>query len=250
MRECGEPEALLKKRILREWDPFTDQLYDIPGKVMLPASYSRFVVDLNRERNRRDPNGVIKSTDFHLRPLYGPDYRIDAEERERRLREYYDPYHRGIENILEGGDIRFLLDGHSMTAQGPAMGPDEGRSRPALCLCNFGDEEGNILAEEPLSLNPILARKARDHAAKLIRIAFPDWDQNNLALLNQPFDGGHVLRRYTHPAFPYHVPGLMFEINRALYLDEESVEPLPGAVEVRRGIVSEIASLVVAALDR
>ena len=247
MLECGEPEPLLKKRILGEGDPFTDGLYDIPDKIMLRGPWSRFVVDLNRERDRRDPNGAIKSTDFQLRPLYAEGYRIDTEERERRLREYYDPYHREVEKVLEGGGIRFLLDGHSMTAKGPAMGPDEGRPRPAMCLCNFGDEEGNILAEEPLSLDADLSRKARDHAAKLIHEAFPDWDRGNLVLLNQPFDGGHVLRRYTHPVFPYHVPGLMFEINRALYLDETKVEPLPGALELWRGIISEIAGFILSA---
>jgi N-formylglutamate amidohydrolase len=248
MRECGEPAAALRKRILSEGDPFTDQLYDLPAQAVLRAAHSRFVVDLNRERNEGGPNGVIKTTDFQLRPLYASGYRMTAEERERRLREYYDPYHREIEERLARGGIRFLLDGHSMTAQGPVLGPDQGHSRPALCLCNFGDAGGEAVGGEPVSFDPALARAVREHAAKILGSSFPDWKPDDLVLLNQPFEGGCILRRYTHPSHPHCVPGLMFEINRSLYLDEEKLEPLPGAVEIWRNFLLEITRFILTAL--
>ncbi len=242
MRECGEAEPALRRRIFSEGDPFTDRLYDLPVKSVLRAPYSRFAVDLNRSRDESGPNGAIKSVDFQLRPLYSPDYRIDAAERERRLQAYYDPYHRAIENRLAGGGIRFLMDGHSLTGRGPAMGPDEGRPRPALCLGNFGDADGEAINENPVSLHPPLARQIRDYASKLLGETFPHWDRNSLALLNQPFDGGYILQHYTHPSYPHRVPGLLFEINRGLYLDEGKTEILPGTVEVWNSLLFQIAS--------
>src|SRR6185295_19015003 len=144
-------------------------------------------VDLNRARDEGGPNGVIKSTDFKLRGLYAANYAIDAEERERRLLAYYDPFHAEIEKRLAIVKFRFLLDGHSMTAQGPALGPDKGSDRPALCIGTFGDSNGDPVGNAPVSLEPDLARAVRDAAIPLLRKAFPGWDRE-WALLNTPFD--------------------------------------------------------------
>jgi N-formylglutamate amidohydrolase len=240
MRKCGEPENALRRRLLSQGDPFTDLLYELPVDTRIVATWSRFVVDLNRARDEAGPNGVIKPADFELKSFYAPGTVLDTEERERRLAAYYDPFHAQIENRLAQGRVAFLLDGHSMTARGPLLGPDAGKPRPALCLGNFGDADGEPVGTEPVTLKPALARALRDKADALIAQAFPAWDKNNRARLNDPFDGGHVLKRYSHPAHPHRVPGLLFEINRALYLDEDKLEPLPGAVERWRDVLKEL----------
>jgi len=245
MRECGEPEADLRRRIFSEGDPFTDRIYDLPASAVLSAPFSRFTVDLNRARDEGGPNGVVKATDFQMRPLYAPDHVVYAAERERRLRAYYDPFHGAVDQRLRQGGIRLLLDGHSMTGKGPALGPDAGKPRPALCLCNLGDTNGHPPRTQPVSLDPALARAARDHAAQAVAVAFPHWPADGRALLNDPFEGGHILRRYTDPAYPARVPGLMLEINRALYLDEEKLEPLLGAVEAWRKVVAGIVEFLI-----
>ncbi len=244
MRECGETETVLRKRLFSEGDPFTDRLYELPAKATLRASYSRFVVDLNRGRDETGPDGVIKSVDFQLHPFYAPDYRIDALERERRLLSYYDPWHQQIDATLRQGGIRFLLDGHSMSSHGPMLGPDLGHPRPALCLGNLGDADGEPLGEQLVSLAPAIARAVRNYAAEIVGKAFPDWDHNHLVLLNQPFDGGYVMEQYTRPPYRHPIPGLLFEINRALYLNEDTLEPIPGAIEKWNRSLSEIADFI------
>ena len=244
MRKCGEPETVLKKRLFSEGDPFTDLLYDLPAESILRAPYSRFAVDLNRGRGEDGPDGVIKTTDFQLRPFYSPDYRIDALERERRLKAYYDPWHQRVVDILSQGGIRFLLDGHSMSAKGPMLGPDLGKPRPALCLGNLGGVNGEPVVGQTASLAPPIARAVRDYATKIVGRAFPNWDRDNLVLLNQPFDGGHIVERYARPPYPHPVPGLLFEINRALYLHEDAVEPIPGAIETWRGVLLDIVRFI------
>ncbi len=228
MLKTGEEETALRRRLLREGDPFTDALFHIPdAEVTLNAAASRFVADLNRERTDISENGVIKLTDFEHRPFFATGYAVSPEEREMRLSMYYDPYHLALQKNLVGGKIRFFIDGHSMTAQGPAMGPDQGEERPAICIANLGDEEGEP-STRPVSCPPDLARRFRDQLQGLLKDVLSESGLSLGVRLNHPFSGGWILEKYSAP--PFSVPGVMIEINRALYLDEKNLLPLAGRV--------------------
>ncbi len=258
MLRTGESEAGLRRRLFKEGDPFTDALFDIPdAEITLNAPASRFVADLNRDRNEGGENGVIKLTDFERRGFYPTGYDLSAEERELRLSMYYDPYHAALEKAFLGGGkraggrggpsdrIRFFLDGHSMTARGPAIGPDQGKPRPALCIGNFGDREGRPLSgpgAAPVSCDPLLARGIRDQLARLLEEPIAASGLPDGPALNHPFEGGHILRKYSLP--PFSVPGVMIEVNRALYLDEATLEPIPGRVEAVSGAMSRLAAWI------
>ena len=252
MLQTGESETGLRRRLLKEGDPFTDALFHVPdAETTLNAPASRFVADLNRERNEGGENGVIKLTDFERRAFYPTGYALSAEEREARLAMYYDPYHAALDKALRGGAsgrIRFFIDGHSMTAHGPAIGPDQGKSRPALCIGNFGDteEEEAGPASGPVSCAGPLARGIRDKLAELLRGPIADSGLTEGPVLNYPFDGGHILRKYSQA--PYGVPGVMIEVNRALYLDEVALAPIPGRVEAISKAMSKLAGWILANL--
>jgi N-formylglutamate deformylase len=246
MAETGEDPEALRRRIFREGDPFTDEIFHIPeAAVTVNALASRFVADLNRERDEGGDNGVIKLTDFQRRRFFPSGYSVGPRERELRLSLYYDPYHRALEQALApaggaGGAgehrIGFFLDGHSMTSQGPALGPDQDEPRPALCIGNFGDDRGEPLAGVPTSCPPARARMIRDLLADLLADVIRESGLPEGPALNRPFDGGHILRKYSSP--PYSVPGVMIEVNRALYLDEETLQPLPKRIaKLRKAMV-------------
>lgn len=248
MLQTGESEAGLRRRLFKEGDPFTDALFNIPdADITVNASASRFVADLNRDRNEGGENGVIKLTDFDRRAFYPTGYNLSSREREMRLAQYYDPYHAALARAFLGGredgsgKIRFFLDGHSMTAHGPAIGPDQGRPRPALCIGNFGDTEGDP-AGGPVSCSPPLARGIRDKLAQLLKDPIAESGIAEGPALNHPFDGGHILRRYS--LAPFSVPGVMIEVNRALYLDEESLTPIPGRVEAISKAMARLAAWI------
>jgi N-formylglutamate deformylase len=239
MRETGEDEATLKRRLLKEGDPFTDEIFRLQARATVGAKFSRFVADLNRARDEGGENGVIKRTDFSRRPFYRDDYTLDAAERERRLSLYYDPFHRAMEQAVAGGGVRFFIDGHSMESHGPDIGPDGGKPRPALCIGNFGDENGEPLGG-PTSCDPELARRIRFLLNGFIANLLGEPGAPQGVLLNNPFDGGHILRRYSQP--PFSIPGVMIEVNRALYLDEATLRPLPGRIEKLRSAFFKLAN--------
>jgi N-formylglutamate amidohydrolase len=251
MMRTGESEAGLRRRLLKEGDPFTDALFHVPdAEITVNAPASRFVADLNRERDEGGENGVIKLTDFERRPFYPTGYALSGQERESRLALYYDPYHAALDRALRSGGsrrIRFFIDGHSMTAQGPAIGPDRGKPRPALCIGNFGDTEGDgDPASGPVSCAGPLARGIRDKLSALLKGPIAESGLAEGPALNHPFDGGHILRKYSQA--PYGVPGVMIEVNRALYLDEETLAPLPGRVEAISKAMSELAGWILETL--
>src|SRR5690606_20395106 len=231
MLRTGESESALLRRLFREGDPFTDSIFNLPeADIVLNAPASRFVADLNRERDESGENGVIKLTDFERRPFYPSGYAVSAEEREKRLALYYDPYHAALDRSLRKarkGSIRFFIDGHSMTSHGPAIGPDRGRPRPALCVGNFGDTQG-LPVNGPASCPPEVARSIRDFLEASLADLIAESGLPEGVRLNTPFDGGHILKKYSSP--PYGVPGVMIEVNRALYLDEAALSPIPGRV--------------------
>jgi len=243
MLRTGEGRAALERRLFKEGDPFTDAIFDVPdAAVTVNAAASRFVADPNRARDEGGENGVIKLTDFERRPFFPTGYALSQEEREMRLTQYYDPFHAALGRAFSSGSIRFFIDGHSMTAHGPAIGPDQGAARPSLCIGNFGDADGDPAAG-PLSCPGPLARGIRDQLAESLRdlIAASGLDA---PALNSPFDGGHILRRYS--AAPFSVPGVMIEVNRALYLDEDSLRPLPGRIEALSKAVQRVAAWIAA----
>lgn len=241
MLETGEPPEALRRRLFAEGDPYTDEIFHIPGAaVILNAPASRFVADLNRERGEGGENGVIKLTDFDRRPFYPPCYALSDEARERRLALYYDPYHHAMAGALSGGRIRFFIDGHSMSAAGPAIGPDQARPRPAVCVGNFGDADGEPLpGAGPASCPPDLARRIRDRLSESLADLIAESGLPAGVRLNDPFDGGHILQKFSRA--PYAVPGVMIEINRALYLDEETLAPLPGRIPRLREAMVRLA---------
>ncbi|WP_229753077.1 N-formylglutamate amidohydrolase [Deinococcus aerophilus] len=124
-------EAFLQ-RLFDDGDAYTDLLYSLPGARHVQAPWSRFAVDLNRERDDRVDNGVIKHTDFDRRPLYGPGYDLSEQAREERLRRLWDPFDAAVTAALSGA--RLMIVGHSMAPFGPKLGLDTGTPRPAICL--------------------------------------------------------------------------------------------------------------------
>lgn len=238
-----DPDA---RRARRRWlyhqnDPHTDALFHLRGAAAVHAPVSRFVVDLNRRRDRGGLNGAIKLTDFDGRPLYPTGFELAPAAAEERLARYWDPFHAAIARALRPAPGRppllFFLDGHAMTARGPRIGPDAGAVRPALSVITGGDTRGERVAGPP----SVPAALARAVVAEMWR-CFGDLIRSlpgvpDEIALNEPFAAGGIQERYSRPdpaaGRLRGTPGFSVEFNRALYLrpaDDGFDEPIPGRV--------------------
>jgi N-formylglutamate amidohydrolase len=127
---------------------------------------------------------------------------IGSRQLEERLDQAHRPFHRAIEQELDGLVARFgcalLLDCHSMPPPAPGVPP-----------IVIGDCHGHSAA-------PWVSAEA-------LRIALA---QGFAAGLNDPFAGGHIAQRHGAPARDVHA--LQLEIDRRCYLDEALEAPGEG----------------------
>lgn len=221
----------LLRRIFLDGDAYTDLIYALPGARFLPAPWSRFVVDLNRERDDRVENGVLKLTTFDRQPLYPAGFSPTEAERERRLRAHWDTFDAELRGQLQGA--RLMIVGHSMAPQGPQLGPDTGTPRPAICLM-LGTPEAPTF---PYALWPALQAACAGAFADLIasgayrevKIGVP-WDTDTLSAAHHRHSG---------------VPAFGIELNCGLFLQPDG----EAEQEITRQLNASFAAFADAALQ-
>ncbi len=81
------------------------------------------------------------------------------------------------------------------------------------------------------------------HAIRLVEQVLADLGYR--VRRNDPYAGGYITRHYGRPR--EHVHALQIEINRALYMDEQRIERLPGFGTVQARLTQLIAALAASA---
>ncbi len=139
---------------------------------------------------------------------------LDMAEVERRINLIHRPYHRALRTLLdEAGRIDTpvrLIDWHSMPSS--ALGhPSVTGPRPDIVL-------GNLHGE---SCSEAFTRRIKGILEKEgLRVG-----------LNKPFAGGYIVEHYGKPGGG--VDALQIEINRAIYMNEATLEPHSGLTELK-----------------
>lgn len=210
------------------------------GAALLLGRVGRAYVDLNRDPDDLDPAlveglegrtasprtvagyGVIPRLTGDGRPLY--DRRLGADEARARIGRAHAPYHAALDRLMHAARARHgeavLVDWHSMPARatqgvGGARGPD----------VVLGDRHGASCA------TALTRRLRRAFEALGWRVA-----------LNQPYSGGWTTQAWARPAERFHA--VQIELNRALYLDEATLEPGPGWSRCAAGVARVIDDLL------
>lgn len=215
-----------------------DRLYDFApalGVTVIYAKYSRWVIDLNRVpdgkplyNDGRLITELCPTTDFEGRAIYTrPEYEPDDDEKARRIREYYRPYHDRIDAIVSGLKAKFqdvaLWDGHSIRRKVESISPEP---FPDLIL---GDNDGKTASQE------------------VIRSASEQLSSGKYGLShNTPFKGGYLTRSKGDPANGIHA--LQLEMSKDLYMDaSETVYDEEKAAVLKahlRGVFERLIGLV------
>ncbi len=215
---------------LRDVDRFVDELYSpAAGALGLPliaAKWSRYVVDLNRSEGDVDQGSVrgakeVKGT--HPRGLHWQvttrgevlmQTPIDEQLHQLLLKKYFRPFHdqvatRFAQLKADGYTHVFHLDLHSMPSKGTQLHSDPGKDRAQVVVSDW------------------LGKSSRPDFRDLVVKSYQS--AGFQVALNDPYIGGGITQRYGSPGAGQHT--IQIELNRSLYMDEETKERLPGAFE-------------------
>lgn len=203
------------------------------GAPLIRALFPRSFIDLNREAYELDPAmfdeplpAFVNSRSPRVAAGLGAIARVAAGGVEiydrplrfadalRRISGYYQPYHTALRQLIDATVAKFgvclLVDCHSMPSQALP-----GREKPPAFV--LGDCHASACGPA------VIAAAERALRAEGYAVA-----------RNRPYAGGFTTRHYGRPSRRVHA--LQVEINRSLYMDEQTLE--------RRG--AEFAALAAA----
>ncbi len=229
--------AVAAKELRRAEDSFVDHLYGAGpalGAVLIAASFPRSYIDPNRSIFDVDtalleadwPGSAMRSRKTELgigliwrvldsgQPIY--DRKLTVDEVKQRIVRYHQPYQRAVKNAMDEACGHFgavwHLNLHSMPAMSSSIS-EEGPGKPRADFV-LGDRDGTTC--EP---------------------AFTEMVGSTLGAMgydvkvNNPYKGVELVRAFSDPAAGRH--SLQIEVNRRLYMDEETRERNAGYDELR-----------------
>jgi len=222
--EVADEMLVRTGELRRDLDLYVDRIWqDAParGATLIASDVSRYVVDLNRAEDdvvadsvegaqpKSIPGyygdrGVVWRTTTDGTPVMsGP---LTRAEFDRRIETFHTPYHDTIgaelARVTEAYGFAVLIDGHSMPSMGRVAHSDVGVRRADIVP---GDVDGTSCAAG-------LSRLVYDHFARAGYSVRP----------NEPYKGGWITRKFGRPRANCHA--IQIEINRALYMDEQTFE--------------------------
>jgi N-formylglutamate amidohydrolase len=227
-----ERSRLTARALRKSEDAYVDELFaGVParGGVLMHAHFPRAYIDINREPYELDPVlfggdlpefansqslraigglGTIPRIVNDKEEIYGEPLAVEAAF--VRIDRLYKPYHAALDGLLRQARARFgrayLFDCHSMPSQHGERG-----GWPDFVL---GDRFG-------ASCDQQVTRLVHGFLKRLgYRVA-----------LNKPYAGGYITEHYGNPAAGIHV--LQIEVDRSLYMNEETFEKLPSFLAIQ-----------------
>lgn len=229
-----EAASLDEAEIRSSEDAFVDLLYeDAPnhGVPLLTALCPRAYLDLNRgpeemdaalidgiRRVSHNPRvasglGVVPRVVANGRAIYMG--KLSLEEAHHRIANYWRPYHDALQTLIDENHTTFgqaiLIDCHSMPHEALNNVDIGNGKRPDVVL---GDRFGASAA-------PFIVEQ--------VETAFAS--AGLTVARNMPFAGAYIAQHYGRPSRDQHA--IQIEIDRALYMNEATLEPLPDFDAVR-----------------
>lgn len=207
------------------------------GGTLVHATFPRSYIDVNRHEHDIDlamladawpgevapsercitlGNGLVFSHTATKTPIYAR--RLTASEVAHRIESYWRPYRHALKQVLSDAAVRgprWHLNLHSM----PSNAYERlGRVAPGpLADVVLGDLNGRSCSA---AFTEFVARAFRWHGYTVA--------------VNDPYVGQDLLREFGEPSRGHE--SLQIELNRGLYLNEQTRELLPRAVELRDDI--------------
>lgn len=229
-------------------DVLVDQLISAGperGAPLILGQVTRAYVDLNRAPGELDPELILgleprdlsakTAAGFGVIPRRSGDGRtlnaapLSRAEADERLATVHAPYHAALADLMQAARTRHgagvLIDWHSMPSRAAGGRPVGVSGRPVRGVdVVLGDRYGS-------SCGVALTRRLRALFEGL------GWRVG----LNQPYAGGYSTQIWGRPSDGFHA--IQIEINRALYLDEQTLEPTADFKRTRGALTRVIHAL-------
>lgn len=208
------------ENLKRHIDFGVDYIINFNKYKIIKAEVSRFVIDLNREREDIDSDqGVIINKDWDNIPVL--KRRLNNSEIEERLK-YYDQFYSSLKNLILDNPNSFLLDCHSMDSKNHSEIEDQRTDRPDICLANnFGKSCSKEMTE-------IFLEEFKKEGY---------WIEEN-----NPYNGSRA--KIINFANQLNIPALELEINKKVYMDEKSFILYPEKIENLRLILKKVLNKI------
>jgi len=236
-REFLQLSPLSGLEIRRSEDAYADLLFET-SEIPVPkltANFPRAYIDVNRSPQEidvdmfDDPIAFPTERTLHVVSGFGiiprliregcPIHRekLSLHELTMRIEKFYFPYHRALSTLMKDTRAHFghalLIDCHTMPAT------------EEIADIVLGDRYGT-------SAPPTLMRRAECcFAAQGFSVA-----------RNQPYAGGHITGKYARPDDNFYA--MQIEVKRSLYMNEDTLEPLPEFFAVRNRISAALRALI------
>lgn len=212
------------------------------GAPLIAAQFPRAYLDVNREPYELDPCLIEEELPSYANPhtsrvigglgtiarivgdgteIYARPLKLSAAL--ARIEGLYHPFHAALKELLERTRKQFgyaiLIDCHSMPSN--SMSGAGNRARPDIVL---GDRFGSSCDERVMTF---------------LQRAFHDLGYN--VHVNRPYAGGYITENYGRPALG--TDALQIEVNRGLYLNEETLEPTTRFLILQKHVETIVARL-------
>jgi N-formylglutamate deformylase len=226
----------------RAEDAYVDELYGAApahGATLIAALFPRSYSDDNRASDDLDPAILARPLPAHLVPrpatrvglvrrharpgvpIY--DRKLDPDDVLARIERYHTPYHRVLDETCDQFHREFgavwHLNCHSMPSDGRRPG-DKGEHGDFV----LGDRDGTTCAPD-----------LTDFVAGFLR------GLGYEVRINDGYKGVELVRRQGRPAERRH--SLQIEVDRALYMDQQTLEKLPSFDRLQADLGRLVAAL-------
>ena len=236
--------------LLRAEDAYVDELYAAApahGATMIGALFPRSYLDANRavddidealidgvwpsplrpSHSTRAGLGLIRRVARPSLPIY--ERKLAAAEILARIERCHTPYHRVLDEACSRLHHEFGVVWHVNCHSMPSKRSARDIGRPADFV--LGDRDGTTCA-----------REFTDFVARVLRGRGYD------VRINEIYKGVEIVKRHGRPAARRH--SLQIEVDRALYMDQKTLEKNHGFAQLKADITALIAALGEFAADR
>ena len=227
-------------------DTYVDELYGAApalGATLIGAVFPRSYLDPNRaiddldsalidgtwpsplapSHKTRSGLGLVRRVARPGIPIY--ERKLGVDEIRARLERYHTPYHRVLDEACQRAHRKFGIVWHINCHSMPSQRSGKNGKRGGHCAdFVLGDRDGTTCEPE-----------FTEFVAEVLR------RYGYTVRINEVYKGVEIVKRQGRPAMHRH--SLQIEVDRALYMDQKTLEKSPGFDQVRADITELIEAL-------